>query len=345
MAKAKKTTSGKWRMRVYNYTDENGKRYYECITRDTKAECEYAAAEFLMNGRGKPVEIHPITVGEAVDQYIELCQVLSPTTVSNYRQLRRDGFQHLMDTAVEDLDDAAMQAAINTESMRIGRRGRISAKTVKNEWGLISSALNKICHKTFNIRLPVAHKKNKEYPMPQVVMEMVRGTEIELPCLLALWLSFTMSEIRGLRWTDIHNGCIYIDRVMVDVDGVPTIKENAKTQTRIRKHMIPPYIQQLLDRQDRSSEYIVPMNHAQIYHRFERLCKKNHLDLTFHDLRHLNASVMLALGVPEKYAMERGGWKTPTVMKNVYQHTFSEQRRVVDAQIDAYFEQYLPKDM
>jgi len=56
-------------------------------------------------------------------------------------------------------------------------------------------------------------------------------------------------------------------------------------------------------------------------------------------------TVLKRTDLPEKYAMERGGWKTPNVMKNVYQHTFSEQRRVVDAQIDAYFEQYLPKDM
>ena len=341
MAKPTKTKSGKWRLRIYNYTDENGKKIYECITRDTKAECEWAAADFKKNNRGKKPEQHPITVGEAVDQYIELCKVLSPTTVHLYEQLRKDGFQHLMDVPVEDLDDATMQAAINTEADRIGRRGRISAKTVKNEWGLISSSLKKICHRVYDVRLPQAHKKNKEYPMPQLVMDMVRGTEIELPCLLALWLSFTMSEIRGLRWTDIHNGCIYIDRVMVDVGSVPTVKENAKTQTRIRKHMIPPYIQQLLDQQPHDSEYIVPMNHAQIYHRFMRMCEKNHLDITFHDLRHLNASVMLALGVPEKYAMERGGWKTPNVMKNVYQHTFSEQRRLVDQQVNSYFEQYI----
>jgi hypothetical protein len=30
----------------------------------------------------------------------------------------------------------------------------------------------------------------------------------------------------------------------------------------------------------------------------------------FHDLRHLNAAVMLKLSVPDKYALERGGWST-----------------------------------
>ena len=63
--------------------------------------------------------------------------------------------------------------------------------------------------------------------------------------------------------------------------------------------------------------------------------------LTFHSLRHLNASAMLELEIPNKYAMERGGWKTPKTMETVYQHTLSKKRRAVDAKIDAYFNQIL----
>ena len=46
---------------------------------------------------------------------------------------------------------------------------------------------------------------------------------------------------------------------------------------------------------------------------------------------------MLALGVPDKYAMERGGWATNSTLKAVYQHTFSEERKQIDALIDDYF--------
>ena len=46
---------------------------------------------------------------------------------------------------------------------------------------------------------------------------------------------------------------------------------------------------------------------------------------------------MLALGIPDKYAMERGGWSSPSVMKTVYQHTFSAERKIVDDKIDNYF--------
>ena len=50
---------------------------------------------------------------------------------------------------------------------------------------------------------------------------------------------------------------------------------------------------------------------------------------------------MLMLGVPDKYAMERGGWSTPHTLKNVYQHTFSEERKCVDRKINDFFEDVL----
>lgn len=63
--------------------------------------------------------------------------------------------------------------------------------------------------------------------------------------------------------------------------------------------------------------------------------------MTFHDLRHLNASIMALLRIPDKYAQERGGWSSDRVMKRVYTHTFSEEREKVDETIDHYFEDLL----
>ena len=79
-----------------------------------------------------------------------------------------------------------------------------------------------------------------------------------------------------------------------------------------------------------------------IYDRFVTAIDRAGLPhMRFHDLRHLNASVLLELGIPEKYAMERGGWSTPSTLQNVYQHTFSKQRKLVDDKVDRYFEEFL----
>jgi len=336
MAKPKKTKWGTWTVRVFLYRDEEGTPHYKRITRDTKAECELEAARIKAEGVPEK-KSGRITVGDACDRYIDLCRVLSPATVDGYRKARANGFQKLMSVPVDDLTEELVQDAINEEACRIGRRGPISAKTLANEWGLVSSSLWKICRLKYDVRLPRRKKNLKEYPDPQLVVDAIRGTSVELPCMLALWLSFSMSEIRGLQWCDLKDGVLTINRVVVDVGTVPTVKDVAKTDARIRRHRVPPYILELMEQADHSQPWIVPLNHSQIFGRFRKICRKAGLDLTFHELRHLNASVMLQLGVPEKYAMERGGWKSPHVMSTVYQHTFSAQRVRVDDQVDAYF--------
>lgn len=50
------------------------------------------------------------------------------------------------------------------------------------------------------------------------------------------------------------------------------------------------------------------------------------------------------LNVPEKYAMEMGGWSTPDVYKNVYQETFDSERTKADSVIDAYFNGIIGND-
>ena len=60
--------------------------------------------------------------------------------------------------------------------------------------------------------------------------------------------------------------------------------------------------------------------------------------MRFRDLRHINASVMLQLGIQDKYAMERGGWSSLSTMKDVYQHTFSAEREKVDNTVNTYFD-------
>lgn len=47
---------------------------------------------------------------------------------------------------------------------------------------------------------------------------------------------------------------------------------------------------------------------------------------------------MLALGVPDRYAMERMGHATPNMLKAVYQHTMQHKSREVSDQVNSYFE-------
>lgn len=62
------------------------------------------------------------------------------------------------------------------------------------------------------------------------------------------------------------------------------------------------------------------------------------MKIRFHDLRHYYASLMLSLGVPDKYAMARMGHATPNMLKNVYQHIMDDKDKEVSLAINQYFE-------
>ena len=59
--------------------------------------------------------------------------------------------------------------------------------------------------------------------------------------------------------------------------------------------------------------------------------------IRLHDLRHINASVMAYLGIPQKYAMERGGWDNVQTMDKIYQFTFKDAKKAVDDKINDFF--------
>jgi integrase len=350
MTKPQKLPSGAWRTQAY-YKDADGKVYRPSFTADTKAECIRLAAEFETN---KKAELEKrrngsVTVGEAVDRYIQLsAPTLSPTTVERYEKMRKFGFPKLMEMSVGKLSNEVVQEHINEEAKRTSlQKGTpIKAKTLANEWGLISTALGEVCNLTFKVKLPKEQATQKDLPAPQDVINLVIGTRYELPALLAMWLSFSISEIMGLRCSSVRNGCIYIDQVQVYANGEEQAKNNAKVSTRKRKLKVPQYIMSLIAELPHYQEYLnggedaplMTLTRWQISQGFIRHMKRNGITMTFHELRHENASIMLAKNIPEKYAMQRGGWKTPHVMKRVYEHTFDEKRNEVDVIIDDVFD-------
>jgi len=62
-----------------------------------------------------------------------------------------------------------------------------------------------------------------------------------------------------------------------------------------------------------------------------------------HALRHQNASIMLSLNIPDKYAMERGGWSSNKTMKDIFQHTMDDGKQQAAAAIDQYFDKLTEK--
>ena len=340
-SKAKKLPSGSWRARA-SYKGLDGKYHSQSFTASTKKEAEYMAAEYEQSNK----EVQPAkmwTLKEAVEKYVVMkSAVLSPTTIAGYNKILKYSFQGLMPVPIGKLTESMIASAIAEELKRKPLKGTnptVSPKTIKNEYGLISSVLSwYMPEKSFRVDLPRVPRRIRTLPEPADIIAAVKGTSVELPCLLAMWLSLSESEIRGLtKSKSIDGDYLTIREVLVYGEGVYVRKDLAKTDTRTRRHKIPPYIKGLIDQVP--GDVIVPMLPCNIYRNFQKCLERNNIPLiSFHDLRHISASVMAVLQVPDKYAQERGGWSSDYVMKKVYTEVFSAERQRVDAVVDGYFE-------
>ncbi|MDD6217591.1 MAG: tyrosine-type recombinase/integrase [Roseburia sp.] len=328
---------------------------YESVTASSLSELNIKVAEVkLRKNQYKKSDFSHLTVYDAIDRYISFSDaILSPTTIRGYRTIQRNAFSSIMYTEFCDIDFETLQNAVNLECKRTKKTKKspqpISSKTVINEYGLIAAVLHKYkCNvDTDKIKLPQIEHNQHELSSPNAIYEMVKGTNIELPVMLAMWLSFTASEIKGLtksKSISSDGKRITIKEVIVtDENGKEVQKNKGKQPTRDRTLELPPYIKNLIDQVE--TDRLVEITTPTLSKRFSRLVAKSGLPhMTFHDLRHVNASVMAILQIPDKYAQDRGGWATDKIMKSTYQQTFSEERKNVDRKIDNYMESVISTD-
>ena len=147
------------------------------------------------------------------------------------------------------------------------------------------------------ITTPEVKRRIVDLPPPDAVIRAVTGTDIELPCLLAAWLTLSMSEIRGLtKSKSLRGDHLIVCETLVRVRGQDIRREGGKEEQRSRVLALPAHIRQLIDQVD--GDIIVPMTPAHIEGRFNLILRDAGLPhMTFHQLRHLSASTMAMLGV------------------------------------------------
>lgn len=170
-------------------------------------------------------EKQKFTVAQALDGYISLkSNVLSPSTIHGYGILRRNRLQSLMSLDIHEVNSFTMQQAINEDA------ATVSGKTINEAKNLVLTALKlygvkpDIC-----VTLPAKQPVIKNLPTAEEFINIIRGTDIELPCLLAVWLSLRISEVRGLQFGDIKDNRITVRRSKLYFDGADHVRNVNKT--------------------------------------------------------------------------------------------------------------------
>lgn len=179
------------------------------------------------------------------------------------------------------------------------------------------------------------------------LFRVVRGDGVEFPVLMATFYGLRRSEIMGLRWQaiDFENNSITINHTVVQtrIDGKSVIvaKDRAKNKSSCRSMpLVPQYRELLLQmkaHQDEcrdlcgssyfESDYIYvddigrPHKPNYVTQHFDSLLKKNGLrKVTFHELRHSCASLLLKSGVGMKDIQAWLGHSDFSTTANTYAH-------------------------
>ncbi|MEG2789371.1 MAG: tyrosine-type recombinase/integrase [Romboutsia sp.] len=198
------------------------------------------------------------------------------------------------------------------------------------------------------IEIPRIKKfKNNIYNTESMVelLQICRGSQLELHIYLASGLGLRISEILGLTWDNIDftENTITIDKITVRNDGAVILK-NPKTESSERTISVPKEIILMLrDHKKRQSESKLkgqiknkmnllffdkneqPIAQDVLSKKFNKFLKGNNLEhIRFHDLRHSHVTLLINSKVPIKVVSERVGHSNINTTLNIYAHTLKE---------------------
>lgn len=313
---------GRWKTRIM----VDGVR--TTIYGSTARECE-AAARASKAGALEVKKKNHKTLADAIDDFLADSEnLLGPSTLRSYLSYREHRFQAAMGWNIFD-SACNWQKAINDEA------GQVSGKTVRNAWGLITSALT--YHKLPHPQVKLPRKKKTErawldYKEIDVFLSAVRGKDFELAALMALH-SMRLSELIAVKpeHVDLSRGEIRVRGARVlNKDKKIIYKDINKTDASWREiPIVIPRLTELLTGETMQREWLVDDSEKRLYDKINKLCAASGLPkVGVHGLRHSFASLAYHLGWQKLSTMRVGGWTSSRIVDEIYTHNADLDRDI-----------------
>ncbi len=181
------------------------------------------------------------------------------------------------------------------------------------------------------------------------LLDSLRETYLYLPAFLAVFTGLRLGEILGLRWEDVdlENMVLHVRQASVQVKaGEPCFKEPKTAKGRRSVDISPAVARELRAHRKKQLEWKLragsawqetglvctwengePINPPSLGSSFRRKAREAGLAISFHDLRHTHASLLLKAGVPLKVVQERLGHSQITVTGDTYTHLLPTMQR------------------
>ena len=350
---------------VLNYRNAGGQRKTKWISlglpekgskRKAEAELARLRAEFE-----PPKEVGDLSsdmlFADYLLEWLEIAKGrLAVATYSSYAAMIKKPvgpYFRQRNLTLRELEDRHLQM-FYSEMLR-----KVKPNTVIHYHAIIHSAL-KYAMKTDMVPQNVAMKvdrprKNSFQPtfldaeQMQKLFEIVKGTRLELPVLVAAFYGLRRGEVLGLKWDaiDFNRGTLTIKRTVTEatIDGTMKIIEQDSAKTKSSLRTLPlvgsfrDYFQKVKEAQELNKKvcgncYNYDYDGYVFVNELEERMRPDYLTeyfpkyiakhgvpkMRFHDLRHSCASLLLANGVPLKQIQEWLGHSDFSTTANIYAH-------------------------
>lgn len=336
MPKKKKNQlpSGNIRLQVYDYMDEAGKKHYKSFTAPTKQEAQRMIAEWRINKAvSRPMRI---TLYDAVGRYINAKEgVLSPSTIRSYQGIQNYRMKEIGRLYLDELCSSNIQVWISDLS------SNLSPKTVRNIYGLFSATIDMFAP-DLKLKITLPEKKRPELYCPsdedvKRLLKEAEGTDLEIAILLAAFGPMRRGEICALESTDVKGNKVSVTKSLVLGPNQTYCIKQPKTYGSYRTIEYPDFVIRKLKKK---KGRIIECTPNAITRKFEKAVRDAKLPhFRFHDLRHYAASIMHAIGVPDQYILQRGGWSSDNIMKSVYRNAIDIETVRQTKKINGHFQE------
>lgn len=231
-------------------------------------------------------------------------------------------------------------------------------ETAVNEWHLL--ALNPAA----NIKPPKVQKKEARFYEEDDIQALLTALdtldENDLKYKLAIYIDIStglrLGELMGLKWghIDLKTGVLKVVETTQYLPEMGTFEKDPKTETSKRDLVLPAPVLSMLNQykvqQDKrrlklgdkwqNTDFVftqwngLPMNTYTIGHWFPKFLSANNLKkITFHQLRHTNATMLLKAGMDLKSVSKLLGHANVSTTGNIYAHALESANKTAAEKI------------
>lgn len=327
----------------FDYRDESGKRYRNesCKTKG-KAELEYKKFLLGIEEQKKPID-KKLTFADLAESFIESHAKVhcSKATQNKYESLNKIhlkpffGEKKAADIRMNDINELIKELQGKELSEKSINHALQMTKTVFNYAISNEILMNNPCKKVKKLRLP---HKEKNFLTENQVKILLEKSKTESPSLypilyMAIFTGMRKGEVSALTWKDID---FKSKKISINKSMYKNEIQKTKTEHSIRKVDMIDSLADVLSKYRQNTplrgEYVfwgesgTPLSgDATLWRHFNGIITKCGLkDLTFHDLRHTYAALLIKNNVPIKYIQKQLGHSTIKMTMDTYGHLMPE---------------------